>query len=144
MNKPFDLPDGMSWRELSVSERSWLGCAGSMGITQENAAAYDIEYRLRHRDTGEERLVKSGGIAHSVERGRDELMSGVAFYYTEGNLGCGCNRTTLWREAGNEPRLSDDESICDQKYDVVWPKWLARCDEDPYLRSEETPPWRAV
>lgn len=149
MNKPFDLPEGLEWRELDEQDRSWWCGNGrgsypmGRGIPLERCASFSITYTLRHVDTGEERVVNDRWIPFDITTDPDEELRGVSYQYTEGNFGCGCNRSIFWALAGGEAHPGDDVS-CDQRFEIVSPRWLAELDEDPWLRSEDPPPWRAA
>lgn len=148
MNKPFELPEGLMWREFDSNDRSWWCGNGKgshpmgRGVPLEECATLAIAYRLRHIETGEERIIQDRWIPFHVSEDADEIIKGIAYQYTEGNFGCGCNRARFWADARDEDIPEDAE--CDQQWQITWPAWLAGCDEDPYLRVADVPPWRAA
>lgn len=148
MNKPFELPDGVMWRAFDDRDRSWWCGDGKgshpmgRGVPLDECASVSITYRLQHIETGEEWLVHDRWIPFHVREDKDDVLRGIAYQYTEGNFGCGCSRARFWADARGED--CDEDVACDQKWRITWPQWLAECDEEPHLRSEEPPPWRAA
>lgn len=145
----FDLPEGAYWRDVESADEPWL--AQMHPDWRENAVGIKCQrYRLRDEREGsptfgQERecvLDNAGGIVMAKglqARGPDEIISGTAFYLTDGNLGCGCNRALEFARAGGDPEPEDRP--CDAAITCTWPAWLVDVDDDPYSRNGNACVW---
>jgi len=145
MNAPFDLPDGLSWGELTDHDRRWLEGNGegsipmARGVPTAQHAHLDITMTLRRRSTGEERVYTDDWYPF-LPTTKDDLLRGVLFQWTEGNFSCNCNRALFWARTGGEPE--PDDTTCDMGddgFDIVEPGWLAKADrgEEPFEWCDE-------
>ena len=151
----FELPEGFAWRDVREDDVSWLAQhrhqGGVIGVITKRITLLDPR-------TGEEREVFDDNCGSSVwereflgtvfgkepdfptsRRDADEIIGGIVFHWTEGNFGCGCNRTIFWHKAGGEP--VPDEHPCDAPYRISRPEWLAAYDKEPWIG--EPRPWKA-
>lgn len=119
MRTPFELPEGVTWRDLTDDDRQWL--AATSKTDPEQCAAIHIHITLRHPD-GRERDYIDGWFPFRAEAETAQgLRSGIKFQWTDGNFGCDCNRALFFARAGKEP---DPEIKCGHTYRVVAPRWL--------------------
>lgn len=120
MLKPFDLPEGVTWRDLTDDDRRWL--ASTSKADSEKCAAIHIHITLRHPD-GRTRICIEDWYPFLVERETvDGLREHIKYQWSDGNFGCDCNRARFFARAGNEP---EPESGCGDAYRIVAPAWLA-------------------
>lgn len=125
MSELFELPEGLSWKDIDAGDISWLR---SFSNTPEDLSGYrnlNIEFDLKRESDGLVRRCKEDWYPF-LPVSLEDLLEGLTFQYTDGNYGCGCNRSIFFAEAGEEPR--PEPRPCETKFTIVWPEWLSKAD----------------
>lgn len=143
MNEPYELPEGLAWKDLVKNDYSWLNSfKRNADIPLPDAEKYKdyrritVTFDLRRETDGLIRRCTSEwypllpSINPKDEGSLDEVLRGLTYYYTAGNMGCGCNRTWLFAEAGGDPAPLEEERRCENEFTLLWPDWLAEADKE--------------
>lgn len=120
-----ELPEGVEWRELTDSNRRWLGAPTKPD--QSEPVGIRISVRIRRNSDGVVRTYVDEWIPFRLEdHSIDDVVGSVIFQWSsDGNSGCDCNRATYFARAAGELHELDEFGCSDGKYSVVYPAWLA-------------------
>lgn len=141
MNELYELPEGLAWKDLIENDYSWLNSFKNRAeIPLPDAEKYKdyrrvtVTFDLRRESDGLVRRCTSEwhpflpSADPKDEGSLDNVLIGITWQYMAGSMGCGCNRTWLFAEAGGDPAPSKEERRCENEFTVLWPNWLAKAD----------------
>ncbi len=75
---------------------------------------------IRKNSTGERRIAHISLDWYKYGGPTDPDDDGDLFWWTEGNMGCDCNRELYFMEAGGEDADDHEPECGDERYSVLW------------------------